>query len=298
MGKYVNPFTDTGFKILFGQEPSKPLLIDFLNNLLDGKEKIIDVTFLDKEKPRLYKKDRGLIYDILCETANNEKIIVEMQNKPQKYFIARSIFYTSQAIARQGVKGDWDFNFKAVYFVAFMNFQLEELTEFRTDAHLCKTTTKKREVISDKLKFIYLQLPLFTKSEDECETNFERWIFIFKNMATLERIPWTAKNTIFAQLGKFAQIANLSESQRRKYDKDLKIYRDNINIMEYAKERSHEEGWKEGHEEGRAEGEKIGIEKGEKSKAIEIARNFKKAGIDINIIAENTGLTIDEINAL
>ena len=117
-------------------------------------------------------------------------------------------------------------------------------------------------------------------------------------MATLERIPWTAKNTIFAQLGKFAQIANLSESQRRKYDKDLKIYRDNINIMEYAKERSHEEGWKEGHEEGRAEGEKIGIEKGEKSKAIEIARNFKKAGIDINIIAENTGLTIDEINAL
>ena len=77
MGRYVNPFTDTGFKILFGQEPSKPLLIDFLNNLLDGEEVITDVIFLDKEKPRLYKKDRGLIYDILCETEKKDKIIVD-----------------------------------------------------------------------------------------------------------------------------------------------------------------------------------------------------------------------------
>ncbi len=315
MGKYVNPFTDTGFKILFGQEPSKPLLIDFLNNLLEGKERITDVTFLDKEKPRVYKKDRGVIYDILCETDKKEKIIVEMQNRSQEHFIERSVYYVSQAIARQGVKGDWDFNFHAVYFVAFMNFTLDGLNVFRTDAQLCKTNTKERELLSDKMKFIYLQLPLFTKTEDECKTNFDRWIFIFKNMATLEYIPWAAKDSIFSQLGKFAQIANLSEHQRRKYDKDLKIYRDNINVLDHAIKSGIEQGVKIGIEKGRAEGEKIGIEKGEKigiekgekigiekgraDAMLDIARSLKAAGkLSFEEIAEITKLPLEEIEKL
>ena len=66
MGKYINPFTDIGFKMLFGQELSKPLLIDFLNNLLKGERKIKNITFLDKELPAEFEDDRSLIYDILC----------------------------------------------------------------------------------------------------------------------------------------------------------------------------------------------------------------------------------------
>ena len=66
MGKYINPFTDIGFKLLFGQELSKPLLIDFLNNLLKGERKIKNITFLDKELPAEFEDDRSLIYDILC----------------------------------------------------------------------------------------------------------------------------------------------------------------------------------------------------------------------------------------
>lgn len=288
MGRYVNPFTDTGFKILFGQEPSKPLLIDFLNNLLEGEETITDVTFLDKEKPRIYKKDRGLIYDILCETAKNDKIIVEMQNRSQEYFVERSIYYTSQAIARQGIRGDWDFNFHAVYFIAFMNFTLDALPEFRTDVQLCDTKTHK--VISHKMKYVYLQLPRFEKTEAECKTNFDRWIYIFKNMATLERIPWAQKDSIFSQLGKFAQIANLSESQRRKYDKDLKIYRDSVNVLNYAQKQAHEQGLAEGREKGLAEGRA--------EEKINIALKLKKAGADIALIILSTGLSEEEIEKL
>ncbi len=250
MGRFINPFTDTGFKILFGQELSKPLLIDFLNNLLDGKDRVVDLKFLDKERQRLFKGDRGLIYDIYCDTDDGRKIIVEMQNKSQKYFIERSIYYTSQAVSRQGQKGDWDYNFDAVYFVAFMNFKVEGLTEFRTDVQLLNTKTHKP--VSDKVKLIYLQLPCFTKEENECRTDFERWIYIFKNMEILERIPWAAKNSIFAKLGEIAEVANLSKLQRRKYDQDLKIFRDSVNILKYAKEEGREEGRAEGREEGRA----------------------------------------------
>ena len=276
MGRFINPFTDTGFKILFGQELSKPLLIDFLNNLLAGKDKVVDLKFLDKERQRIFKDDRGLIYDIYCDTDDGRKIIVEMQNKSQKYFIERSIFYTSQAVSRQGQKGDWDYNFDAVYFVAFMNFKVESLTEFRTDVQLLNIKTHKP--VSEKVKLIYLQLPCFTKEENDCKTDFERWIYIFKNMEILERIPWAAKNSIFAKLGEIAEVANLSKLQRRKYDHDLKVYRDSVNILKYAKEE--------------------GIAVGAKTQAIETARLMKQHGDDLNYIASVTHLHISEIENL
>ena len=50
MGKYINPFTDWGFKRLFGQELSKDLLISFLNDLLEDELHVKDVTFKDKEQ--------------------------------------------------------------------------------------------------------------------------------------------------------------------------------------------------------------------------------------------------------
>ena len=115
-------------------------------------------------------------------------------------------------------------------------------------------------------------------------------------MATLDTIPWTAKNSIFAQLGKFAQIANLTESQRRKYDKDLKIYRDNKNILAYAQKRSREEGRAEGLAEGRAEGLAEGLAEGERQANLETARILKALGkMTIAEIAQATKLTEDEV---
>ena len=84
MAKYINPFTDVGFKRIFGQELSKPLLLDFLNSLFEGEKRIVNLTFLDKEQPALFEEDRSLIYDIYCETDDGEKIIVEMQNRRTK----------------------------------------------------------------------------------------------------------------------------------------------------------------------------------------------------------------------
>lgn len=135
MGKFINPFTDVGFKKIFGQEFSKPLLLDFLNNLLKDEKHIKNIIFLDKEQPAEYKDDRSLIYDIFCETDNRERIIVEMQNKEQPYFADRCLYYYSQAVVRQGEKGiNWKYHIDAVYLIAFMNFNLKELGEqFRTD---------------------------------------------------------------------------------------------------------------------------------------------------------------------
>ena len=116
MGRFINPFTDMGFKRIFGQEATKDLLIEFLNDLLVGEKQIKDIRFLDKELIPEYNEGRGIIYDVYCTTEEGEHFIVEMQNKPQINFKERALYYLSSAIARQGVKGsEWMFDIKAVY---------------------------------------------------------------------------------------------------------------------------------------------------------------------------------------
>ena len=282
MAKYINPFTDVGFKRIFGQELSKPLLLDFLNSLFEGEKRIVNLTFLDKEQPALFEEDRSLIYDIYCETDEGEKIIVEMQNKSQPFFKNRSIYYVSESIARQGERGSsWNYEIDSVYLVAFLNFSpLDFKKQFRTDVVLAEKDTK--EQFSDKLRMIYLQLPLFTKEADECENQVERWIYLLKNMETLNRLPWAAQSAVFKKLESIADVGAMTRSERLQYDEALKKSRDTISVFEGVRL----EGRMEGNAEGRLE-EKIAI-----------ARNLKSMGMSISDVSKATGLQEEEIKAL
>lgn len=306
MARFINPFTDIGFKRIFGQEVSKPLIIDFLNSLLLGKEHITSITFLDKEQPALFEDDRSLIYDIYCETDKNENIIVEMQNKSQPYFKNRSIYYASEAIARQGEKGaDWKYNIDAVYLVAFLNFcPMDFKKEFRTDVGL--TNLKNNEIFSDKIRMTFMQLPLFKMEANECETNFDKWIYVLKNMETLTRLPWAAKSAVFKKLEQIADVASLSRQERMKYDVGLRKYRDTLSVLEGAKldglaegrAEGRAQGIAEGRAEGRAEGIAEGRAEGAQKEKIETAKRLLAIGADTNTIAIATGLTTNEVESL
>ena len=218
MARFINPFTDVGFKRIFGQEINKDLLIDFLNALLVGERCVKDIHFLDKELLPEFEKDRGLIYDIYCTDETGEQFIVEMQNKEHVNFRERTLFYLSQAIARQGEKGaSWRFSLKAVYGVFFLNFSLTDLPrKLRTDIVLSDRDS--HELFTDKMRFIFLELPSFNKEESECETDFERWIYVLKNMETLQRLPFKARNAVFQRLEQIVDIASMSKEDRVKYD--------------------------------------------------------------------------------
>ncbi|MFC2759330.1 Rpn family recombination-promoting nuclease/putative transposase [Hallella multisaccharivorax] len=242
MSKFINPFTDIGFKRIFGQEMSKSLLLDFLNNLLKSERVITDLTFLDKEQPAEYHEDRSLIYDIYCKTDTGERIIVEMQNKEQPNFVDRCLYYYSQAVSRQGEKGAyWKYRIDAVYMIAFVNFHMEGLGEnFRTDVVLTNRQTGK--IFSDKERFIFLQLPAFNKEANECENDFERWIFVLKNMEVLDRMPWAAKNSVFRRLAEIGEVSNMSKEERIKYDAALRHFRDTISVMQGAEDKGLKRG--------------------------------------------------------
>ena len=245
MGRFINPFTDYGFKKIFGQEISKDLLIDFLNDLLKGERVITDLTFLNNEQLPEWEDARALIYDIHCTTDTGETIIVEMQNKSQLYFKERALFYLSHAVARQGQVGsEWRFDVKAVYGVFFMNFLLNDNVKLRTDVILADRDTG--ELFTDKMRQIFLALPVFGKDEEECENDFERWIYILKNMETLKRMPFKARKAVFEKLEEIADVASLNEEEHELYWKSVNAYRTHLCVMDAAK--------LEGREEGRAEG--------------------------------------------
>ena len=285
MAKFINPFTDWGFKTIFGQEINKDLLISFLNDLLAGEHHIADITFKDKEQLPELKDMRGIVYDIYCTTDKGDHLIVEMQNRYQEHFVDRSLFYASRAIVRQGVKGsNWDYSLTPVYTVCFMNYNVTNLTpqKFRTDVMLMDI--EKGEVFSKNLRFIYLMLPLFKKEENECENDFERWIYILKNMSTFERMPFLARNAVFKKLSEIADISALSKDERDKYDESIKRMRDAISLMTTAKN--------EGREEGREEG----LELGRQQQKLDSARNLLRSKLlTPSQIAQNLDLTLEEV---
>ena len=145
-------------------------------------------------------------------------------------------------------------------------------------------------MFSDKIRQVYLELPWFTKEADECETDFERWLYLLKHMDTLERMPFKAQKAVFDKLLEVADVANLSKDERVLYDEALKRYRDYKNTIDYAEERGLEKGLKIGEEKG--------LVKGKAEEQRQIAANLKKQGVNIETIAQCTGLSIEEIKEL
>ena len=310
MGRFINPFTDYGFKFLFGREVEKELLIDFLNDLLVEEHVITDIQFLNNEQLPEVKTERGIIYDIYCVTDTGERIIVEMQNREQPYFKDRALFYLSRAITQQAKKGIWDFQLDAVYGVFFMNFVMNKdiPAKIRTDVVLADRDTGK--VFNGKFRQIFIELPNFNKEEDECSTDFERWIYILKHMDTLDRMPFKARKAVFERLEKMASKANMTQEERAQYEEEWKFYNDYFNTLDFAQkkgleegrkkglEEGLEEGKKEGKKEGRKEGRKEGKEEGMLEARIETARKLKELGVATEAIASATGFSPDEIESL
>lgn len=279
--RYINPYTDFGFKKLFGTEMNKDLLISFLNALFQDEQVIKDVKYLNSEKLGEGYGDRKAIFDVYCENEDGEKFIVEMQKVEQRYFKDRSVFYSTFPIREQGQRGsDWDFNLKSVYTVGILNFVFpdDEYDEecYHHEVKLMDTADK--HVFFDKLIFVYLEMPKFNKTEDQLETMFDKWLFVLRNLSRLLERPAALQERVFEKLFKQAEIAKFSPEERQDYEESVKIYRDLKNSLDTAE-------WK---------GEKKGIQK----EKIDTALRMKAKGYAVEDIADITKLSIEDIEIL
>ena len=332
MGKYINPRVDWAFKRIFGSDDTKECLITFLNGLFDGEFVIKDVKFLKTEQTRHQKKERGVIFDVMCVTNDGRSIIVEMQKKEQEYFVDRALYYSSKAIVEQAKQGEWDFQLKPVYTVCFMDFIVKSGIphQFRTDIGLgllkeadcsqkqaCKERSSKRKTwkLSDlkygfeKMRVVFLQLPLFEKKEPECMEIFDCWIYVLNNMEHFKEIPFLDKYPVFRKLAEIGDLRKLTPEEREYYDEDIKVMRDLYAIDKWEKKKRRlelEEALTEGRNRGIAEGRAKGIAEGRaegraegKAEAkLDIAKKMLWTGLADAQIMDFTGLTQEQIDSL
>ena len=387
MPEFINPRVDWAFKRIFGSDDTKECLITFLNGVFEGEFVIKDVKHLKTEQTRHQKRERGVIFDVACETDDGRHIIVEMQKKEQRYFVDRALYYSAKAIVEQAKPGEWDFHLTPVYTVCFMDFIAETgiPCQFRTDigfglleeegSILDKTTeqqgckqkeqdeqmgcdskgqaeqlvphkrrqtskTKKSKAWQlsglrygfEKMRVVFLQLPLFEKKEPECMDIFDCWIYVLNNMEHLKEIPFLDKYPVFRKLAAIGDLQKLTPEERDYYEEDVKIMRDLYATDKWEKEKrrmereaarkeleeatkkaltegrakgraegkaeGRAEGIAEGKAEGRAEGIAEGKAEGRAEGMLEVAKNLLSMDIPILQIMQATGLTQEQIKGL
>ncbi|MCU0355464.1 MAG: Rpn family recombination-promoting nuclease/putative transposase [Cytophagales bacterium] len=290
--RYINPFTDFGFKRLFGTEFNKDLLIDFLNQVLRDREQILDLTYLNSENQGRTETDRRAVFDLYCETDKGEKIIVEVQNVRQDFFKDRSVFYATFPIQEQAVRGrEWGYSLKAVYTIGILNFSFSDrpgLDRCLREVKLLDVQT--HEPFYDNLTFIYLETPRFKKREDELTTHFDKWMYVLKNLSKLQERPRKLQERIFEKLFAEAEIAKLNTTDMRAYNESLKTYWDNYSIAETVARAKRE------LEEAQQRVQKAEQEKQES--LLEIAKTMKAEGDSIEKIARITKLPKETIEKL
>ena len=295
--KYIDLMVDWSFKRVFGTEVNKDILIEFLK-VVFPQFAITDITYIPTEQLGIMEDDRKAIFDVLCKTEDGKTFLVEMQRGAQKHFFERALYYTSFPIMKQGKKAivkekeegakPWNFSLDGVFFLGILDFEYEqdEMTEHRYQ--LLETKTLKQ--MTDKLEFVFVEVAKFDKSEDELETDLDKWLYLLKNMSKLLERPAALRDRIFGRLFDVAEYARLDDEERKNYVESMNTARDTYNQIDYALNK----GIGIGREEGREEGIEIGREK----KAYEIARNLLAMKLDIDSISKATGLTKDEILTL
>ena len=271
--KYINLMVDWSFKRVFGTEVNKDILIEFLK-VIFPQFAITDITYIPTEQLGIMEDDRKAIFDVLCKTEDGKTFLVEMQRRTQEHFFERALYYTSFPIMKQGKKaiakeeegaGPWDFSLDGVFFLGILDFEYEqdEMTEHRYQ--LLETKTLKQ--MTDKLEFVFVEVAKFDKSEDELETDLDKWLYLLKNMSTLLERPAALRDKVFGRLFDVAEYARLDDEERKKYVEAMNTTRDTFNMIAYAR----------------------------KENSYEIARRMIDKGLDMDTILDVTGLTKEDI---
>lgn len=253
--KYADLLNDDVFKLVFGQESSKDVMIEFLNQVIADRT-IVDLEFIDKEMHPVERDLKGSVYDMFCRTDDGSRIIVEVQRRKQPFYPERAIYYSTFQIQRQVEAGAEYYDFLPVYVVNIMNFTMDEnadSSEVKSVYRLYEETT--HSLLTDRVTFIFLELEKFKKTIDELDGNvLEGMYFCFKNMPILAERPEILRHKVFEKIFEVTELLNMDKVTRSKVLGNMTTERDLRNQMRYATETAIAEGLAQGMAQGKAEG--------------------------------------------
>lgn len=302
INRYVNIMMDKWFKRILGAEANKAALMAILRELIPERD-IVDLTYNRKKlrKHNLFEDGHDAVFDVECVDGKDNRFVVEMQQEPQTHFPERVLFYSTFPIQEQVIAAhqekdrkfkrrrkkksshDSQFEYQPVYIISFLNFSLHK----HTDQVLFRYDLREQSIgdlMTDRINFIFLEMTNYRKSEpDEDDSFAEKLSFALTHMGILKSRPAALIEKVFGLLFAACDVSTLTEQEQQQYTKEAMTTKwDRENIL-YTK-------WLDGKEEG--------LKEGREEERRWSASQFKKLGVSPDIIAEATGLSLEEIEAL
>ena len=294
LAPFVNLRSDVGFKAVFADRNNKDILIGVLNQILPPEARIEDIKeYSDREQRRDVPYGKKTVLDLVCVDRDDRTFVVEMQASEEDFFFERCVYYASGLYHLELSDGVRYKGLRPVYVVSFLNYRLRHDDEslWDTDHFIShwRFTEKRTGMVADQtISVIFVEMTLFTKTLEECVTEFDRLFYIFKNSGGFQRIPeWIEEaGGISRRLAEACEVAAFDKEKKLKYEIDKMNEWDIQAQKEYAVRKGLEEGLQKGLREGREEG----LEQGREETRLSIARKLFEAGTPVDVIVNCTGV--------
>ncbi len=272
---FINPKNDIAFKKIFGDQNHHDILLEFLNQVLQLDDPILDVQIMNPyQLPRIAELKLTAL-DIKARDKKHE-FLIEMQVENENWFAQRVTFYSCKAYTSQLGKGQNYSKLKPVVFLGVVNFKIFEGNEVIT-RHLSMNQSTQRNDLK-QMEFNFIELPKFNKTEEELTTLTDQWLYFLKNAEKLETIPKSVTSEHLLSAYQTLEEHSWSKEELEVYEYWMMKEHTYENALETAKLVSKAEG--------------------EAHKANEIAFTMLKKGVDIDLISEFTGLSLKEIEQI
>ena len=326
LAPFVNLRSDVGFKAVFADRNNKDILIGVLNQILPPEARIEDIKeYSDREQRRDVPYGKKTVLDLVCVDRDDRTFVVEMQASEEDFFFERCVYYASGLYHLELSDGVRYKGLRPVYVVSFLNYRLRHDDEslWDTDHFISywRFTEKRTGMVADQtISVIFVEMTLFTKTLEECVTEFDRLFYIFKNSEGFQRIPeWIEEaGGISRRLAEACEVAAFDKEKKLKYEIDKMNEWDILAQREFAERKGFEAGYADGEAKGIADGMAKGMAKGmadglAKGKAegmaegkaeglvegrLEVAKAMLEIGMPIGQILQLTGLTEKQVKAL
>ena len=269
-----DPKKDYIFKSIFGIEENKDLLISLINSILDDNPHIVDVKLYNTDIPKILEQDKSARLDIYAISDEGIRFDIEMQCKRKPDTMDRALFYSSKLFCAGMAEDD---KYESARVISIWIFD-ENVTDRKEPISEAVMTFKENgkdhvEISTNSIRIIFLELRKYKVTNENLGNMLTTWVQ-FLNKPSDIKTNKVDNKYLDKALNKLNYISTDDDERAR------------IDSIEAGRRESNTEVYNEGKKQGLKQGKE------------EMAKILLQSGVNINIILQSSGLTIEEINNL
>ena len=289
--KDINVLNDYFMRYMFAKEGHERILLNLINAVRTdyNQEPFEEVKVLNTFNLKETINDKQSIADVRAVTKSGETVLVEIQRIGNQSFVYRSLYYWAKCYVSNLRNNEKYNDLKQVIVINILDFNLLKDIDKEHSCYVIKEL-ETNHILTNHFEMHFLELQKYLSSNSNLKEELDAWFYFLTIKEKIEKMEeimdiLVKKNPIMKEVydeyNKFADTKDLFENYAE-YEKNY------FDILALSEERIR------GREEGREEGREQGI----KETQISMARNMKNKNMDIKLISELTGLSIEEIEKL